>query len=394
MKYVDQLNLSGKRVLVRADLNVPLDDQGKIADDVRIRATIPTLKTIIQSGGRAIVCSHLGSPKGKQEPQLSLAPVAARLSELLGRPVKLAPDCIGPETEALAAALQNGEVLLLENLRFHAEEENNEGGFSQKLKRLADVYVNDAFGTAHRAHASTVGVVPLFEEKAGGLTMKSELEYFKQAFNNPMRPLLAIFGGVKISTKMAALRNVGKQADVVLVGGAMANTLLAAKGCALGRSLVEASEIENAKAAMQELSERGCRVVIPTDVVVANELKAGVTTKIKSVNELTAEDMALDIGPQTLELFRNEINKAGTIIWNGPMGAFETQGFHSGTFELIQILANCQALTVVGGGDTDLALHETHSFEKMGYVSTGGGAFLKLLEGKVLPAVAALGNHQ
>lgn len=389
MKYVDEIEVRGKRVLLRADLNVPLSDDGTIADDIRIRATVPTIELLRKNGAKVIVCSHLGSPKGV-DTSLTLAPVAKRLTQLLNTEVGLAPDCVGPQVESLVTQMKDGDVLLLENLRFHAEEEKNDPAFCQQLKKIADAYVNDAFGTAHRAHASTAGVVPLFDVRAGGLTMRDELTYFRRAFDEPRRPFVAIFGGVKISTKMAALRNVGKKADAVLVGGAMANTMLAAEGRALGRSLVEKEEIENARAAMKELRDRGCQVLLPVDVVAAEEFKEGAASRTCSIEQIGSNEMALDIGEETLKTFAPLIANAGTIIWNGPMGAFETKGFHEGTFGLIKLLGKTSALTVVGGGDTDLALHETHSFEQMDYVSTGGGAFLKLLEGKKLPAVAAL----
>ena len=390
MKFVDQLNVFGKVVFLRADLNVPLSDNGEIADDTRIRATLPTIQLLTKNGARVVVASHLGSPKGKRSEALSLKPTAAHLGKLLNAAVPLAADCIGPEVSAAVKQLKNGDVLLLENLRFHAEEEKNDPTFAAQLAELATVYVNDAFGTAHRAHASTAGMVAAFAEKAGGLTMKSEIEYFERAMGTPKRPLVAIFGGVKISTKMAALRHVGMKANRVIVGGAMANTLLAAQGYGLGKSLVEKEQIENARQIINMLIGRGCQLYLPSDFVAAEKLEAGAKTITCDVNRLPATMMALDIGPKSLEQFVMALEGAGTIVWNGPMGAFETKEFSAGTYGLIRALAQSPAITVVGGGDTDLALHETHNFEKMDYVSTGGGAFLELLEGKTLPAIAAL----
>lgn len=390
MKFVDELDLAGKRVFLRADLNVPLTKDGSIADDIRVQATLPTIEAILERGGSVVLASHLGRPDGVRNEKYSLAPVATHLTKLLKREVTLTDDCVSQEAQQKAAALRPGEVLLLENLRFHAEEEANDPDFCKTLASMADVYVNDAFGTAHRKHASTYGITKYCAVKAGGLTMKAELRYFAQAFENPQRPLVAIFGGAKISTKLSAITNVAKTADKIIVGGAMANTFFAARGLNVGRSLYEPQEFDNARRCEEALREQGCELHLPVDVVVAPELKAGVKTSIVPVSAIGEEEMALDIGPETIAAFKQALTDAKTIVWNGPMGAFETEEFSAGTFAIVDALAESKALTVVGGGDTDLALHQRHAFEAMDYVSTGGGAFLKLLEGKQLPAIEAL----
>ncbi|MCC6954341.1 MAG: phosphoglycerate kinase [Deltaproteobacteria bacterium] len=386
MKFIDELDIAGKRVFLRADLSVPLE-AGKVADDHRIRATIPTIEYALKKGASVILCSHLDRPKGR-DMKYSLAPVADRLRELLKAEVALAPDCVGEEIERLSKVLRPGEVLLLENVRFHAEEEANDPAFAEQLSKLGDVYVNDAFATAHRKHASTAGITKFFSVKGGGFTMKDELSYFHRAFNDPKRPLVAIFGGAKVSTKMAAIRAVGERADKVLIGGAMANTFFAAAGYNVGKSLFEPEEVDNARDIQSKMGS--AKLLLPTDVVVASELKSGIPTKTVAVTEIPAEQMALDVGPQTVAQFREAIRGAATILWNGPMGAFETEEFASGTYAIVDALSESEALTVVGGGDTDLALHRRHAFEKMSYVSTAGGAFLKLLEGGSLAAVKAL----
>lgn len=389
MKYIDEIELAGKTVFIRSDLNVPLDKGGKIADDTRIRASLPTIKYALDKGAKVIICSHFGRPKGRQM-EFSLKPVAAALAAALSCKVELAADCIGDDVLKSAKALKNKEVLLLENVRFHDEEEKNHPNFAKELAKLAEVYVNDAFATAHRAHASTAGMLPFMKVAAGGFTLKNELGYFGRAFSNPERPLVAIFGGAKVSTKIAAIKNVGKRADRILIGGAMANTFFAARGLSVGKSLYEPELLEVARETEKQLAGNNCELVLPVDVVVASELKSGVPTRTVDINNIDYTTMALDIGEKSVTLFRAALSDAKTIIWNGPMGAFETPEFSVGTFALVDILASSKALTVVGGGDTDLALHQKHAFDKMGYVSTAGGAFLSLLEGAELPAVAAL----
>jgi phosphoglycerate kinase len=389
MKYIDEVDVSGKKVLIRADFDVPLDETGKIVNDTRVRASLPTIELVLKKGGSVILAAHMGRPKGRDE-KLSLRPVRTLLSELLKRDVQFAADCVGPETEALVAALPTGGVLLLENVRYHAEEEKNDPSFAASLAKLCDIYVNNAFATAHRAHASTAAIVENVKVAVGGLTLKNELEYFGKAFDNPARPLVAVFGGAKVSSKIDAIRHVGEKADKIIVGGAMANTFLAARGAVLGKSLIEPDLFETAQKTERDLSVAGCELVLPVDVVSAPTLKSGVPTEVVSPQKMPQDGMALDIGPKSIELFVSKLADAKTIIWNGPMGAFETPEFSEGTYAIVRAIAGSPALTVVGGGDTDLALENCHAAEKMDYVSTAGGAFLCLLEGAKLPAVEAL----
>lgn len=388
MKYIDQLQLKGKRVLIRCDFDVPLEN-GVVVDDLRLRASVPTLQYALKAGARVIAIGHLGQPKAVV-PELSAAPVAKRMSELLKVPVTFVPDCIGASAEAAASALKDGEMIVLENPRFHREEEKNDPAFCEQLAKLCDIYVNNAFAVSHRNHASTAGVAKFVKEKAAGLTLKQELENFQKALEQSKPPLVAIFGGAKVSTKMAAIRHVGKKAQKILIGGAMANTFFVAQGYDVGKSLFEPTQVDTAKATIEELKQYGCEIILPIDVVVAGELKDGAPSKVVPVNAIPANEMALDIGPESSALFAKAIAGAATVIWNGPVGAFETEGFAAGTYQLIDALSATKAFTVVGGGDTDLALENKHAFDKMGHVSTGGGAFLKLLEGDMLPAVKAL----
>lgn len=371
-------------------MNVPIEN-GAITDDHRIRASLQTLNFVREAGAKVIVCSHLGQPKGKRDPKYSLKPVAEHLEKLTGHKAVLAPDTIGPEVEKMASELKAGEMLVLENPRFYAEEEKNDPEFSKKLANLAEVYINDAFAVDHRAHATTVGITQYIAEKAAGFTLKTEIEFFNRALLNPERPLAAIFGGAKVSTKMRAIKNVAERADKVLVGGAMANTFFVAMGHSVGKSLFEPEQVEAAKEALEWFAKGKSKLILPVDVVVAKSLDSGVETKVVPVESIPADLMALDVGPETLKLFAAQLADAKTIVWNGPVGAFETEEFSAGTYGIIDILAGLSALTVVGGGDTDLALHRKHAMEKMGYVSTGGGAFLELLEGRKLPGVEALG---
>ena len=390
MMSIADLDLCGKRVFIRADLNVPFDKNGQIADDNRITASLDTISLALEKGAKVILASHLGRPDGKRVESFSLAPVGKRIAELLSRKVTLAPDCIGPETQALADNLQAGEILLLENLRFHAEEEENDPAFSQQLANLCDVYVDDAFATAHRAHASTEGMAHLVSVKGAGLTVQREMDYFNKAFVNPKRPLVALLGGAKITTKIKVIRNLAKKADVILIGGAMANTFIAAQGYEVGRSLYEAEQVETAKSLINDLRGSSCSLIIPDDVLVASEFTATADKRVCLSNQIPAGFLAVDIGEQTIAQFRSEILKAGTVIWNGPMGAFEIEGFDKGTMAMVNALADSSALTVVGGGDTDLAIHKSGRISSIDYVSTAGGAFLKLMEGAKLPAIQAL----
>ena len=390
MKKLSDLNLNGKRVLIRADLNVPLDANQQITDDNRIKQMLPTVQYVLENGGKPILTSHLGQPPGKVVPSESLKPVAAKIEELLKIKVTLAPDCVGPEVEKLSNSLPAGEVLVLENLRFQPGEKANDPEFCSLLARLADVYVNDAFATAHREDASMVGVPKLFTERAPGLLMQKELDYFEKAMHKPKRPLCVILGGAKVSTKLNALINIADKADKVIIGGAMANTFLAAQGIQVGRSLYEPELFGKVLELLARLARRDCKVYLPVDVTVGPSPTAVGLGRSVPVQEIPADTMALDIGPATSILFKEALHSAETIVWNGPMGAFENDEYSRGTHTLIEDLASAHGLTVVGGGDTDSAIHQMELGHKFDYISTGGGAFLTLLEGKPLAAVAAL----
>ena len=390
IRTVDQLDLSGKRTLVRVDFNVPMDKSGNVTDVTRLQAALPTIRAAVEKGAKTILLSHLGRPKGKRVAEMSLAPVAPRLSALLGKPVSFVPDCVGEAAEKAVAGMKPGDVLLLENVRYYAEEEKNDEGFGRKLASLCDVYVNDAFATAHRGHASNVAILKFVRERAAGLLMKDEIAYFEKALVSPARPLIAVFGGAKISGKIEAINNVLGKVDKILIGGAMANTFFAALGYGVGKSLFEAEMVETAKRVLSGAASRKVRVYLPVDVVVADRLEATAATRTVPAQEIPEGMMALDIGPASSLLFREAIQDAKTIVWNGPMGAFETAPFAAGTLAVMRALAESDATTIVGGGDTDTALHKAGLFSRMSYVSTGGGAFLELLEGKRLPGIAAL----
>jgi len=390
IRTMDQLDLSGKRTLVRVDFNVPMDKSGNVTDVTRLQAALPTIRMAVEGGAKTILLSHLGRPKGKRVPEMSLAPVAPRLSTLLGKQVRFVPDCVGEEVERAVAAMKPGDVLLLENVRYHAEEEKNDEGFGRKLAALCDVYVNDAFATAHRGHASNVAIVKFVSVRAAGLLMKDEIAYFEKALVSPARPLVAVFGGAKISGKIEAINNVLGKVDKILIGGAMANTFFAALGYGVGKSLCEKEMAETARQVLAGAASRKVRLYLPVDVVVADRLEATAATRTVPAQEIPEGMMALDVGPASSLLFREAIQDAKTIVWNGPMGAFETAPFAAGTLAIMRALAESDATTIVGGGDTDTALHKAGLFSRMSYVSTGGGAFLELLEGKRLPGIAAL----
>lgn len=390
VKSITQLDLYNKRVLFRFDFNVPLDAEGVIKDDTRIQRALPTIQYAIDKGARLVLCSHLGRPKGEKKPELSLMPVAKKLSELLGREVKFLNDCVGPDVEAAVDALKSGEVVLLENVRFHPEETKNEPGFSAQLGRLADVYVNDAFGTAHRAHCSTVGIAELVSQKGAGFLMNEELENLQKALLDPKKPLVGIIGGAKVSDKISVLQNILEKMDAVLIGGGMANTFLKAMGKEIGLSLVESDMIDTAQEIMNLARERKCGFFLPEDVVVASGIDAGQEARVASIDEIHANEMALDIGPVTVKKFSLEIEKAGTIVWNGPMGVFEKEAFKKGTMEIALAIANSKAFSVIGGGDSVRAVKQAGVSDKVSYISTGGGAFMEFMEGKILPGVAAL----
>ena len=390
IKYIYGIELQGKKVFIRADFNVPLDKNQTITDDIRIRETVPTIKYVLEKGGAVIVASHLGRPKGKVAPEFSLLPVQKRLAELLGKAVLFADDCIGDDTQAKAQGLKPGEVLLLENLRFYAEEEKNDTAFAQKLARLADVYINDAFAVSHRAHASVEAITHFVPVCGAGFLMKKEITSFEKAMNNPQRPLVAIIGGAKVSGKLEMLENIIKKVDVILIGGGMAFTFLKAQGLEVGKSLVEEDLIETARNILQKAQERGVKIVLPSDCVAAREVKSCVPYKTLPVKEISPDLMGLDIGPATIQEFGRVIKDAKTIVWNGPMGVFEIDEFSRGTFSVINQIAESQAMSMVGGGDTDAALHKSGKTDKMSFVSTAGGAFMEMLEGKVLPGIKAL----
>jgi phosphoglycerate kinase len=391
MKSLRELALAGKRVLLRVDFNVPMDDSGRITDDTRITMVLPTIRHLLDAGAKLIVCSHMGRPKGKVVASLSLAPVAGYLQDVLGVPVVMAPDCVGPQVAGLVAALKPGEVVLLENLRFHAGETANDADFSAQLAALADVYVNDAFAASHRAHASVVGVVERVAEKAAGLLLEKEMDYFRKSMAEPVRPLVAVIGGAKVSSKLAALENMLGKVDKMIIGGAMANTFLRSLGVAVGASKIEEDLLETAKRFVEAAAARGVKVYLPVDFVVADRFAADAVSKTVPAQDIPEGWMALDIGPATSLLFGQVIEGAGTIIWNGPMGAFEIDAFARGTMDLCRKVAASSALSIVGGGDSNAALKKSGEEKNVSYISTGGGAFLELLEGKTLPGVAALG---
>ncbi|MFZ0332944.1 MAG: phosphoglycerate kinase [Candidatus Acidiferrales bacterium] len=393
---IRDLNLTGKRVFIRADFNVPLEND-KVADDTRIRATLPTLKLAIERGGRLIVASHLGRPKGKPDSKYSLAPVAARLKELLGRPVVFSSDCVGQEALSRSQALKNGGLLLLENLRFHPEEEKNDEQFSRQLASLCDnVFVNDAFGAAHRAHASVVGITKFVAQAAAGLLMEQELSYLGKALTDPERPFLAILGGAKVSDKIEVIENLMKIANTMLIGGAMAYTFFRAKKFTTGKSLVEEDKISLALTLLGEARERGFRIVLPVDHVLARS-PDDTQTQIAGVEATPADWMGLDIGPKTIASFRNEIAAAKTIVWNGPLGMFEKPAFANGTLAIAQAVAEATAAgatSIIGGGDSVAAVEQAGVTKKISHISTGGGASLEFLAGQKLPGVEALTSRE
>ena len=393
MKSLHDLQLAGKRVLLRADFNVPMSKGGEISDDIRIRMVLPTIRHILDSGGRLVICSHLGRPKGKVTTEFSLAPVAAHLAGLLGRPVPLAADCVGEAVAAQVAAMADGEIVLLENLRFHPEETTNDAAFSAALAGLAEVYVNDAFAVSHRAHASVVGVAERIAQRCAGFLLQTEMDYFHRALAAPIRPLVAVIGGAKVSSKLGALENMLDRVDRMIIGGAMANTFLKSQGVAVGASLVEDELLPVAEKLVADAAARGVKLYLPVDFVVADRFAADAVVKNVSFRDIPAGWMALDIGPASSVLFREVLDDAGTIIWNGPMGAFEMDPFARGTMDLCRVVAASPALSIVGGGDSNAAVKKAGEERNISYMSTGGGAFLELMEGKVLPGVAVLDGN-
>jgi phosphoglycerate kinase len=386
---VDQVDLSGKRVFLRADFNVPLDGS-RVTDDTRITAVQPTMRCVLDGGGSLLLASHLGRPKGKPDPKYSLRPVAERLETLLGRSVALLPDCVGPDVEERARALRPGEVVLLENLRYHPEEEANDDGFARSLASLADVYVDDAFAAAHRAHASIEAITRYLKPAAAGLLMARELGALARIFDRPDRPLWAVLGGAKVSDKLALVEHLLERVDGLAIGGGMAFTFLKSLGHGVGRSLLEPDRVEAARAVLDKARARGIPVRLPVDVVVASGLDATSGLRTVAIREIPGDLMGLDIGPASVTQFGAALKGARTIIWNGPMGVFEKEPFAAGTLGVARAVAESGAFSVIGGGDTIAAVQKAGVMERIGYVSTAGGAFLEFLEGRVLPGVAAL----
>jgi phosphoglycerate kinase len=392
--YINEVNVADKTVLIRADLNVPYDDNQNITDDNRIRAILPTVNYCLDSGAKVLLCSHMGRPKGEVVPELSLTPVSKRLGRLLNKDVAMAPDCIGDKVRGIVDEMKPGDIVLLENLRFHPEEQMNDEDFAKELASLCDIYVNDAFAVAHRAHASVVGITRFAPVCVAGFLMKNELLYFYRAMEDPARPFVAIIGGAKVSSKISAVENLMEVADKIIIGGAMANTFLKAIYYDIGsQSLVEEELVERARTIMRKARRRGVKFYIPVDCVVADRFDRKAETKITTVQEVPENWMITDIGPATAALYAEALTNAKTIIWNGPMGAFEIDAFSRGTYQMVNTVASTYALTIVGGGDTDVAVHKAGESSRISYISTGGGAFLKLMEGAQLPGIVALEEH-
>jgi phosphoglycerate kinase len=391
IRYIDEIkDLDGKRVFLRVDFNVPLDDKGNITDDTRIRAVLPTINYLLDCNARVIVASHLGRPKGEKNPKFTMAPAAKRLSRLLEKDVVMAPDCVGETVKAMVDGMKPGDVLMTENLRYYPGEEKNDAGFAAALAELCDVYVNDAFAVSHRAHASVEAITHYVPVVAAGFLMKNEMTFFERSMENPVHPLVAILGGAKVSGKIEVIDNLLNKVDKIIIGGGMAFTFLKALGYGIGNSLVEEALLETALNAYNKAKEKGIKMYLPVDCVVADRFDPSAEIKITPVQEIPNDWMALDIGPATVTLFTEALQNAKTIIWNGPMGVFEMDAFSRGTFAMVSAVANSYALTIVGGGDTDVAVHRAGEFAKISYISTGGGAFLELLEGKKLPGISAL----
>lgn len=390
MKNIRDLDIKGKKLLIRVDFNVPLDEHGNITDDIRIRGVLPTINYALDENARIIIISHMGRPKGQRVEKFSMAPAAKRLSRLISKEVKLAPDCIGDKVTAMIDSMQPGEVIMLENLRFHEGEQQNDEAFSRELASLGEIYINDAFAVAHRAHASVVGIPKIIRESAAGFLLQKEMDYFDRSVSNPMRPLVAIIGGAKVSSKLGALRNLMDRVDKMIIGGAMANTFLKSMGHGVGQSRVEDDLLDKARELVKKATDQGVKLYLPVDCIVADKFDARAETKQTTVQEVPGEWMILDIGPASTTLFSEALDDAKTIIWNGPMGAFEMDAYSRGTMAMVQRVASSHALTIVGGGDTDVAVHRAGESNNISYISTGGGAFLMLMEGKELPGVAAL----
>jgi phosphoglycerate kinase len=390
MRFIEDLDVKGKTVFVRVDFNVPLNEKGEIRNDTRIRASLPTINYLLKKGAKLVLASHLGRPKGKIDPKMSLKPVAQRLSELIGREVLFAPDCIGKEVANLKAGLKEGQALLLENVRFHAEETANDPGFSQKLAEGIDCFINDAFGSSHRAHASVVGITQFVKHCAAGYLMKKEVDYLRKAVHSPAKPYVAILGGAKAEDKIPVIENLLNKADDILIGGAMAYTFLKAQGYSVGKSLVESEKIEIALAIMKKAREKNVNFLLPLDHILTESLESGAIAKITDTFPFPEDLMAVDIGPKTVERFSEIISRAKTIVWNGPLGVFETPAFAQGTVKIAEAVASSGAISIIGGGDSIAAVEKAGVSPRITHISTGGGASLEFLSYETLPGIEAL----
>lgn len=390
-KNVEDIDVAGKKVIVRCDFNVPQDETGKITDDKRIVAALPTIKYLLKQNAAVILCSHLGRPKGEFKMKYSLAPVAERLTELLGQEVKLAKDVIGEDAKAMAAALQPGQVMLLENVRFHKEEEKNDPAFAKELASMAEIYVNDAFGTAHRAHATTAGIADYLPAVCGYLINK-EISIMGKALANPARPFVAILGGAKVSDKIGVINNLIEKCDTIIIGGGMAYTFSKAQGGEIGTSLCEADKLDLANDLLKKAADKGVKLLLPVDTVCADKFAADATPVVCEAGKIPADLMGLDIGPKTIELFSEAVKDAGTVVWNGPMGVFEFDAFAVGTKAVAKAIAESNAISIIGGGDSAAAVEKLGYADKMTHISTGGGASLEFLEGLELPGIACLND--
>ena len=393
-KTIEDISVKGKKVLVRCDFNVPLDENGNITDENRIVGALPTIKYLKDNGAKVILCSHMGKPKGEPKPEFSLAPVAKRLSEKLGCEINFAadPEVVGPNAKAAVENMKDGDIVLLENTRYRAEETKNEENFSKELASLADIFVNDAFGTAHRAHCSTVGVADYLDTAVCGYLIEKEIAFLGNAVNNPVRPLVAILGGSKVSSKISVINNLLEKVDTLIIGGGMAYTFFKAKGYGIGTSLLEEDYVEYAKEMLEKAEAKGVKLLLPVDTVVAKEFSNDVEYKTVPSSEIPDDYMGLDIGAKTIELFKDALKDAKTVVWNGPMGVFEMSNFAVGTNSIAQALAEIDAVTIIGGGDSVAAVNQAGLGDKMSHVSTGGGASLEYLEGKELPGIACLND--
>jgi phosphoglycerate kinase len=390
MKYIDQIEMKGKRVFLRVDFNVPMDKAGNVTSDKRIRASIPTINYALEKGAKLIIASHLGRPKGKRVDEMSLKPVAKLLSELLKKPVTFCDDCVGENIEQAVSKMKEGDIILLENLRFNPGEDKNDAQFAKQLAALCDVYIDDAFAVSHRAAASNSAITEFVPICAAGFLLKNEIEYFNKAMVNPARPLAAIIGGAKVSDKIGLLENLIEKVDKIIIGGGMAFTFLRAAGYETGKSLCEEDMLNTARRIVEKAKQKNMQFLLPVDAVIAQSATAEAEAKVCGVKEMPKDWIGLDIGPATISLFSESLRGIKTIIWNGPMGIFELAPFSKGTFELAAAVANSGAISIIGGGDTDTAIKKAGLSAKMSYISTGGGAFLELLEGKTLPGIAAL----